>query len=170
MKLLFESLFRLHSPRVPVVGTFMSALGVFVAMIAIGLLYRWLNFPLIYTPLGASIFLIFAAPQALYAQPANVIFGNLISGGIALLFLWLQLEGPLFMAFATAATVLAMLYMRVPHPPGAGFPLMFLIYKPDGLVMIFSILCASVIAVFIGIIYHKLVKNEYPIRIVRPKV
>jgi CBS-domain-containing membrane protein len=170
MKLLLQSLFRLHSPRVPVIGTFMSALGVFVAMVIIGMLYKSLEFPLMFTPLGATIFLIFAAPQALYAQPANVILGNLISASIAFLFLWLQLDGPLFIAFATASAVLAMLYLRVPHPPGAGFPLMFLVYKPDGLFMIFSILCASAIAVLIGIIYHKLVKNEYPIRIVRSKV
>jgi CBS-domain-containing membrane protein len=160
---MFKKILKIHSPKLPISNIFKISGGIFLALLLIVFLHKFAKFPEIYAPLGASAFLVFAAPSALFAQPANVIFGNIIAAGIAVFFMMLKLDSFFYISLAVALVAFVLLFLRIPHPPAVGFPFMFLIYHPSSLITFASIAFASVLLVLLGIIYHKTTKTEYPI-------
>ena len=99
-----------------------SALGGFVGIFGVLVVSHWLLDPavavLIVPSMGASAVLLFATPNAPFAQPWNVIVGHAISAiiGVAC---WQWIPGEILAASASVGLAIgAMYFTRSIHPPG----------------------------------------------------
>ncbi len=147
--------------------------GAFIAMLALA----WLNMDvwgrqeqgLLIGSFGASVMLVFGAPHAPFAQPRNVIGGQIFSA-LAGVFVQQHFGGdPWFAsALAVALAVSAMHATATLHPPGGATALIAVIgsqeLKEFGYGYAFFPVGASVaFLVAVGIVYNKLSRRRYPL-------
>lgn len=103
-----------------------------LAMLVLGALSLWLQAPLLFPAIGASAAVVLLAPASLGAQPKSILLGHALGGVLG----WIcvqtiaggaqgslvNLTNPALLvsgSVALAATVLALMSLRVPHPPAA---------------------------------------------------
>ena len=127
------------------------------------------SLPYIVAPMGASAVLLFAVPASPLAQPWPVIGGNTISAfaGVAALHL---VNDPVYaIGIAVGLAILAMSFTRSLHPPGGAAALTAVIggaaVRDAGFWFpLVPVAINSIALVGLGVIFHKLLRHNYPHR------
>ncbi|WP_284164684.1 HPP family protein [Frigidibacter sp. SD6-1] len=121
----------------------------------------------LFAPLGASAFLIFAVPNSPLAQPWSAVVGNGLSALAALAIAPLGLDPAAAVALSVAAAVLLMMAARAMHPPGGAVALL-LALNPDpahGLgLALYPVAAATACLVLVGALYNRATGRKYPFR------
>jgi len=159
-----------HQPQpvwraIPVAG-----IGAFLGILILGAITTYGQITLLVAPFGASAVLLFAAHSSPLSQPINVIGGHLVAGiiGVACHFI---LPGNFVMAaFAMGFCLMVMMYLRVTHPPAGATVLVAYTTATSWMFLLFPVLLGSIIIVGLGILYHQLTDNHYPLALPHKKV
>ncbi len=142
---------------------FWSWFGSCLAISATAYLSTFANSPLIMAPFGATSVLIFGIPDSPFAQPRNVIGGNLLAALIALTILHIFGSSPLSMGIAVATVIGIMQLTHTLHPPSGAVALVVMMTKPDWQFLVTPTLEGSVILVLCAVIFNNLAEERtYP--------
>lgn len=168
---------KLFSPilvGVTLVDRLVSCVGALLG-IALTCLICWLLFrgeshlPYIVAPMGASAVLLFVVPASPLAQPWPIVFGNTISAFAGILVG--KFIGQPFLAAGIAVfiAIMAMTLTRSLHPPGGAAALSAIVggdaVRDMGFQFPFIVIAANSLAlVMLGILFHKLMRHNYPHR------
>ncbi len=142
-----------------------SALAACATVTLIGLLAALTGLPLLLAPLAPTALLVFGQPEAPGAQPINIFAGYLIATALASLAMQVVPE-PWWLATACVGlAILAMLVLRVTHPPAAAVPLLTLTGPTDPLTLFGVLFAACTIVVVLGAGVHRLPprRRRYPL-------
>lgn len=110
-------------PRPPLSKILWSWLGAFVGILVIAFLSQQQGLDsghiLLIGSFGASAVLLFGAPMAIFSQPRNLVFGNVISASLGItLYKFIPDMLVLASALAVSLSVATMHLTRTLHPPG----------------------------------------------------
>ncbi len=112
----------------------------------------------------ASAVLIFAAPQAAFSQPRNMVLGYLLSALIGLASVVYLGDQWWAMGIAVSTAIAVMMLTRTVHPPAGASPVVIFLAHPDGYLFVGTCLLGTMLMVLIAWSYHSLVKHhEYPV-------
>ncbi|MBD0270158.1 MAG: HPP family protein [Cyanobacteria bacterium Co-bin8] len=95
----------------------------FVGIAVLAYLATGTGYPLIAAPFGATAVLVFGVPDSPFAQPRNVIGGNVMGAIISVALVALFGTEPWVMALAVATTIKVMQLTHAVHPPGGAVAL-----------------------------------------------
>ena len=113
---------------------------------------------------GATVLIIFVAPDVDAAQPKNIFFGHLISIVVGIAFNEILGFSFLSLGLAVGFAVTLMVYLNVTHPPAGGNPVIVIIGSVSLDYLINPILIGSIIILIFGIILNRLIlKKKYPL-------
>ncbi len=123
--------------------------------------------PLIVAPLGASSVLLFAVPSSPLAQPWSIIGGNTLSCFCGIIAYRLVPDIMVASGIAVGLAIIVMSLTKCLHPPGGAAALTAVIGGPAVVAQGFSFALVpmalnSVTLVILGLIFHKLLKHNYP--------
>lgn len=123
--------------------------------------------PLIVAPLGASSVLLFAVPSSPLAQPWSIIGGNTLSCLCGIVAYRLVPDIMVASGIAVGLAIVVMSLTKCLHPPGGAAALTAVIGGPAVVAQGFSFALVpmalnSVTLVLLGIVFHKLLKHNYP--------
>lgn len=151
------------------VGAF---LGIYLVNIICQLIFNdSYNVVIIVGSLGASAVLIYAAPQAEYSQPRNLVGGHIISALIGVSFYqYIPLDIPILGALTVATSISAMQLTKTIHPPGGATALIAVIggseiHQLGYYYVLTPILSGVTIMLIVALIVNNLSKNpklHYP--------
>lgn len=143
-------------PRATMREILLAGLGGMIAISLLALLTSFAGVPALMAPLGASCFLIFAAPESPFAQPRNVVGGHLVSTAVGLLAL--AVAGPEWwvMGIAVGLSIVAMQITRTGHPPAGADPLVVLLVRPDWAFLATPVLVGALAVVGTALIFNNL--------------
>ncbi len=151
-----------------------SFIGVSAVAVPMHLGVRPEDMFLLIGPLGASAALVFGAPEAPFAQPRNVVFGQMICAatGVAWYKLGhlLSLDVWLTAPCAVSTAIMAMLATGTMHPPGGGTALLAVIggASVHDLGWLFAVApCGTSASVLVitGVVTHNMIGTyKYPSR------
>jgi CBS-domain-containing membrane protein len=112
----------------------------------------------------ASSVLIFAAPQAAFSQPRNIILGYLLSALIGLACVVYLGDQWWAIGIAVSTAIAVMMLTRTVHPPAGSSPVVIFLAHPDGYLFVATCLGGAMLMVFVAWLYHSVVKHhEYPV-------
>jgi len=112
---------------------------------------------------GASIFLVMAVPDSPFAQPRHVVFGHFMASLIGLICLHLLGDFWWSMALALAITTLAMIVLKVSHPPAGSNPIAIFLITPGWDFLWLPTVLGAFVIVLIALLYNNLIPNRiYP--------
>jgi len=120
-------------PRAPATEIFASWLGGFLGIALIGLLGNWLQFKdstLIFYigSFGATAVLVFGIPLSPYAQPRNMIGGQIIAASVGVAVFQLMPSPVYFSAALAVSLTIALMHLsRMLHPPAGATALIAVI-------------------------------------------
>lgn len=139
--------------------------GGFVGILSLALLTKWLGYPLLMAPFGATCVILFTAAAAPFAQPRNVIGGHFISALVGLVALYFFGQGPIVMALGVATAIAAMQFFRVVHPPAGANPLVILMAGSAGFdLLLLPVLSGSIVLVGVAALINNMKKgSQWPI-------
>ena len=141
----------------------LSFLGALFAGAILGFLAFSLEYAIIMGSFGASIFLVTAVPDSPFAQPRHVVFGHFVASLIGLICLYLLGDLWWSMAVALAITTLAMIVLKVAHPPAASNPVAIFLVTPGWDFLWMPTFLGALVIVLIALLYHNLIPNRiYP--------
>jgi len=141
----------------------LSFLGALFAGAILGFLAFSLEYAIIMGSFGASIFLVMAVPDSPFAQPRHVVFGHFVASLIGLICLYLLGDLWWSMAVALAITTLAMIVLKVAHPPAASNPVAIFLVTPGWDFLWMPTFLGALVIVLIALFYHNLIPNRiYP--------
>ncbi|QQR39324.1 HPP family protein [Devosia rhizoryzae] len=141
-----------------------SAAAATLSVSLIGGLGALTGIPLLLAPLGPTALLIFGQPNSAGAQPINIFAGYLISTLIAVAAMQVVPEPWWLAAMAVGVAMLAMLVLRVTHPPALAVPLLILTGPVDAGRLFGVLLVACLVLVALGMVLHRLPpKVRYPL-------
>lgn len=136
-------------------------IGGFVGILSLSLLTKWLGYPLVMAPFGATCVILFTAAASPFAQPRNVIGGHFISALVGLIALYFFGQGPIIMALAVATAIAAMQFFRVVHPPAGANPLVILIAGSAGFdFLLLPVLFGSLVLVGVATLVNNAAKGS----------
>lgn len=152
-----------HEPEPDARQTAKAAVCAFLAILLLGLLFDWTGLPLLIGPFGASTILLFARPEGVLAQPANVLGGYLIAAAAALVaaeffpgMLWAT-------AVSTGASLFAMAMLRLTHPPAGAIPLIVFGDEAHIVELVVAVAVGGVALVAMALVVHRLPpRRPYP--------
>ena len=137
--------------------------GAFLAGSVFAILAHSSGYAIIMGSFGASIFLVIAAPDVPFSQPRHIIGGHLIASAIGLVCFHLIGDWWWSMALALALATVAMLALRVPHPPAGSNPVAIFLIAPGWDFLWMPTLLGAVIIVILGVSYNNLLPARiYP--------
>lgn len=124
---------------------------------------------LLFAPLGASAFLIFAVPNSPLSQPWSAVMGNTGAALIALTVIQLVGNPALAAGLAVGGGILAMMAIRAIHPPAAAVSLLIAMnadaLRETGYAFAFRpVLLDTALLVMIGILWNRATGRVYPFR------
>ena len=141
-----------------------SALAAGATVTLIGWLSVATGLPLLLAPLAPTALLVFGQPEAPGAQPINIFAGYLIATVLTALAMQIVPEPWWLATVCVGLSMIAMLVLRVTHPPAAAVPLLPLTGAPDTLTLFGVILAACTILVLLGAALHRLPpRRRYPL-------
>ena len=141
----------------------LSFLGALFAGAILGFLAFSLEYAIIMGSFGASIFLVMAVPDSPFAQPRHVVFGHFVASLIGLICLYLLGDLWWSMAVALAITTLAMIVLKVAHPPAASNPVAIFLVTPGWDFLWMPTFLGALLIFLIALLYHNLIPNRiYP--------
>jgi CBS domain-containing membrane protein len=111
-----------HAQHTTAVGTLLTTLGAFVALLAVAMISRVIvgpgDAPYIAAYMGAAAVLLFAAPQSPMAQPWPLLAGHVVSALVGVTCYKFIPDVLLASVSAVALAILVMQLLRCVHPPG----------------------------------------------------
>lgn len=141
----------------------LAGLGAAVSIGLLGLLTEMSSTAMLMAPFGASCVLKFAVPASPLSQPANVVGGHFVAAAIGLL-LHFILPGNFAVAgLAVGLAVMAMMLLRVVHPPAGATALVGYSLATSWTFLLFPVLTGSVLLVVIAGLFHKINGTVYPL-------
>lgn len=141
-----------------------SAAAATLSVSLVGFLGAITGVPLLLAPLGPTALLIFGQPNSAGAQPINIFAGYLISTLVAVAAMQVVPEPWWLAALAVGVAMLAMLVLRVTHPPALAVPLLILTGPVDEARLFGVLLVACTVLVALGMALHRLPpKVRYPL-------
>ncbi|MDQ0511374.1 HPP family protein [Ancylobacter amanitiformis] len=150
-----------HHPHIAV----LAGIGAMVAIGVTGALSVYAGAPLLIAPFGASAVLLFSVPASPLSQPANVVGGHVVATAAALA-LHMVLPGTWWAAaIAVGVAIALMALLRITHPPAGADPLLVFAGDPTWAFLIMPVGLGAVALVAIAVIFHRLTRTTYPLRI-----
>lgn len=141
----------------------LSFFGALFAGAILGFVAFSLEYAIIMGSFGASIFLVMAVPESPFAQPRHVVFGHFMASLIGLICLHLLGDFWWSMALALAITTLAMIVLKVSHPPAGSNPIAIFLITPGWDFLWLPTGLGSFVIVLIALLYNNLIPNRtYP--------
>lgn len=141
----------------------LSFFGALFAGAILGFAAFSLEYAIIMGSFGASIFLVMAVPDSPFAQPRHVVFGHFMASLIGLICLHLLGDFWWSMALALAITTLAMIVLKVSHPPAGSNPIAIFLITPGWDFLWLPTGLGSFVIVLIALLYNNLIPNRtYP--------
>lgn len=117
---------------------------------------------LLVAPFGATVCLIFGAPESPFAQPRNTIFGHLIGALCGLAALALIGTGPLALGVGVATAVGLMIGLGVVHPPAAANPIVIILTKATPAFLAMPLAPGIALLMALALAYNRLTGARYP--------
>ncbi|MET3355229.1 UNVERIFIED_ORG: CBS-domain-containing membrane protein [Xanthobacter viscosus] len=143
-----------------------SGAGGMLGMGLVGGAAAFTQLPLLIAPFGASAVLLFGHPATPLAQPANVIGGYAVSATIGLLVAVVFPGAWWAAALGVGLAILAMLMLRLSHPPAGAVPILMVVAVIDPFELGGIVFAGSIALVLIASLYHRLPpRHDYPRRI-----
>ena len=141
----------------------LSFFGALFAGAILGFVAFSLEYAIIMGSFGASIFLVMAVPDSPFAQPRHVVFGHFMASLIGLICLHLLGDFWWSMALALAITTLAMIVLKVSHPPAGSNPIAIFLITPGWDFLWLPTVLGAFVIVLIALLYNNLRPNRtYP--------
>ena len=141
----------------------LAGLGGAIAISFIALIADSTKTALILGSFGASCVLLFGFPDAPFSQPRNVIGGHFVSSLIGLIALKTLGHHWYSVAIAVALSIMAMMALRIVHPPAGSNPVIVFLNQPSWKFLIFPTLIGAAILVAVALVYLNLIRKEnYP--------
>lgn len=141
----------------------LAGLGGGIAIAMLVSLGAGLGVTLLLGSFGASCVLLFGYPEAVFAQPANVIGGHLICTAIGLALLDVCGAHAWSLALAVGLSLVAMMATRTTHPPAGSNPVIVFLAQPAWSFIVFPVLSGAVLLVLVALVYNNVVRKErYP--------
>ncbi len=141
----------------------LSFFGALFAGAILGFVAFFLEYAIIMGSFGASIFLVMAVPDSPFAQPRHVVFGHFMASLIGLICLHLLGDFWWSMALALAITTLAMIVLKVSHPPAGSNPIAIFLITPGWDFLWLPTVLGAFMVVLIALLYNNLIPNRiYP--------
>ncbi|HYC03130.1 MAG TPA: HPP family protein [Azospirillaceae bacterium] len=147
-------------------GGLKSALGGGLAVAALGGLAAVTGQPLLLAPFGASCVILFTQPSSPLAQPANVLFGYLAASLVCVALGMVLPPAWWVAALGVGAAMLAMLLLRVTHPPAGAVPILLLTGGAAPGPLLKAVATGSIGLVALATLFHALppFATQYPRR------
>ena len=146
-------------PRAIVLAGIGSALGIAI----LAAITQFGSISLLIAPFGASCVLLFSAHTSPLSQPINVVGGHFVSAVAGLLCQYI-LPGNFGMSgLAVGLAVMAMMALRVVHPPAGATALVAYVSATSWMFLFFPVLIGSTILVGLALVYHTVTDTPYPL-------
>ncbi len=144
-----------------------SGTGGMLGMGLVGAAAALTDLPFLIAPFGASAVLLFGHPATPLAQPANVVGGYGVAAVVGLFFA-LAFPGAWWAAaMGVGVAILAMLLMRVSHPPAGAVPILMVVATNAPFQLLGIVLGGSLALVAVASLYHRIPpRHDYPRRTV----
>lgn len=145
-----------HEPSGQFLSHLKSGAGAAVGIGAVGGLSAATSLPLLIAPLGATVVLLFGQPASPLAQPINIFGGYLLAtilgvvAAIAFPGIWWVA------AIAVGVAIVAMLVLRITHPPAGAVPLVAMTSPMQSASLFLTILVACLSLVSLALVHHRL--------------
>jgi CBS-domain-containing membrane protein len=142
-------------------------LGAFIAIAVVAILTQHLEHMLILGSFGASCVILFAYPDAPFAQPRNTVGGHFLSSLVGLTVVSLLGVTWWALAIAVATAVALMMVTRTVHPPAGSNPvIVWLAASHGGLgwdFLLFPTLFGAIAITIVALIYNNVTREgRYP--------
>lgn len=158
------------------INIFWSWLGSFLGIYAIVTLNKLIGFNdldifFLVGSFGASAVLLYAAPHVEFAQPRNLLGGQVFSALIGVtIYKYVSLDIGMLSALAVSSAIVIMHLTKTLHPPGGATALIAVIgsskiHELDYLYVLFPILSGTIVMLIIALIINKLSNShdrKYP--------
>lgn len=138
-----------------------SGLFAFIGVTILALLTRETDYTLLVAPFGATFLLIGALPESPLARPRNIIGGYLIAGAIGVAAFQLFGNAIWVAGFGVGASVIAMQYAKMVHPPAGAVPLLTLTTEANWGFMFTPILVGSILLAGFALLYKYEHRTEH---------
>ena len=113
---------------------------------------------------GASMVLLYGYPESPFSQPKNIFFGHLLTSLVGIFFLYfIPLPIYFLIGLSVGVGVFLMIFLKVPHPPAGGNPIIVIVggYSIDYIIN--PIIIGSIIILTFGIALNRLIlRKKYP--------
>lgn len=152
-------------PRAPLAHILLAGLGGLLAIGIVSALAHWSQVPWILGSFGATCVLVFGFPDAPFSQPRAVIGGHVVASTIGVLTVYTLGTEWWCVAVATSAAIMAMMALRIVHPPAGSNPVIAVVSAAHWEFIALPTLCGAVAIVVCALVYLNLVrKAPYPQR------
>ncbi len=141
----------------------LAGLGAAVSIATLAFLTTMGPYAMLMAPFGASCVLKFAVPASALSQPANVVGGHFVSAAIGVALHFIMPGNFAIAGLAVGLAVMAMMVLRVVHPPSGATALVAYSTATSWMFLIFPVLTGSILLVIIAFIFHKLNGTAYPL-------
>ncbi len=159
-----QDYFRRSQPPISIKSTVIAGVGGAIAILAVSISSKLFGSAMLMAPFGASCVLLFSASASPFSQPANVIFGHVLSALVGFAFLLLFPGCWWAAALSVGVAISLMTALRVTHPPAGANPLVIFAAEPGLDFLLFPVASGAVILVFVAIAFHKFSSLQYPVR------
>ncbi|MGZ8173240.1 MULTISPECIES: HPP family protein [Methylobacter] len=148
-------------PRPSLSSIALAWLGLSLAIASIAVLSQLSGQPWILGSFGASCVLLFGFPDAVFAQPRNLIAVHVLCSLIGLGFL--KFVGPDWwsMALAVSTALAVMLVTRIVHPPAGSNPVIIFLTRPDWSFLLFPTLVGVIVLLFLARLMLKVTRTVH---------
>ncbi|WP_153006547.1 HPP family protein [Leucobacter sp. G161] len=159
-------------PRLPWRRIALAAIGTGGAVAVLGALGSSMDLTLLFLGFAPSCLLVFALPEAPVSQPTAVVGGHMVSAAIGLGIGAIphsgwwdgELASALAGALAAALSVVAMLVLRVLHPPAVANAVVVCVTGAGWSYLFAPVLLSSIVIVAAAMIWHRFSGGTYPHR------
>ena len=159
-------------PRLPWRRIALAAAGTGLAVAALGALGTSMDLTLLFLGFAPSCLLVFALPEAPVSQPIAVVGGHLVSAAVGLGVGaiphsgWWEgdLASALAGALAAGLSVVAMLALRVLHPPAVANAVVVCVTGAGWTYLFAPVVASALVIVVVGMAWHRFTGNTYPHR------
>jgi CBS-domain-containing membrane protein len=151
------------APRPPLKTLLLAGLGALIAIGGVAALAAASGQPWVLGSFGASCVMLFGFPDLPFSQPRHVIGGHVLSSAIGLG--CLSLFGPVWwaMALAAALALVAMVALRVPHPPAGSNAVIVFLGQPGWSFLFLPTLAGALLLVAVALVHNNLSRDTaYP--------
>jgi CBS-domain-containing membrane protein len=137
--------------------------GGFLTILLLSFMHSIADVALFMPPFGASCVLAFAAWEAPFAQPRNIIGGHLIAAVEGIVISRLLGNQPVSLALAVGLAIALMALTKTIHPPAGATALVIILGNSGVEFLVFPVLMGSVILVAMSVLVNRFVfKRDYP--------